>query len=126
VDCSIKKADQNGVQDERVSASPCSERSIDKEAQEMVAALELRIKEEPEDEENEEEEEDRAEEEDICDSGLRVNGETCKVKSGETLLSNGCMLHPVMPVFWCICRKTLFIRMSQFCVTDGFRNGLWQ
>ena len=95
VDCNIKKADQNGVQDERTS-SPLSERSLDKEAQEMVAALEMRIKEEPEDEE--EEEEDRTEgEEDMCDGSLRMNGESHKFKSGESLLWVGCTYHFIMP-----------------------------
>lgn len=83
VDCNSKKADQNGVHDDRAWESPCSERSLDKEAQEMVAALELRIKEEPEDEE-EEEEEDRTERENgIHDSGLHMNGGSYKCKSGE-------------------------------------------
>jgi hypothetical protein len=84
VDCSIKKADQNGVQDETASASPCSERSMEKEAQEMIAALELRIKEEPVDEEEVQEEEDRAEGgEGICDGGLHMNGGSYRVISGE-------------------------------------------
>jgi hypothetical protein len=84
-DCNSKKADQNGVHDDRAWESPCSERSLDKEAQEMVAALELRIKEEPEDEEvdEEEEEEDRTEGENgIHDSGLHMNGGSYKCKSG--------------------------------------------
>jgi hypothetical protein len=94
VDCNSKKADQNGVQDERTS-SPFSERSMDKEAQEMVAALEMRIKEEPEDEE---EEEDRTEgEEDLCDGSLRMNGESHKFKSGESFLWVGCTFHYIMP-----------------------------
>lgn len=84
VDCNSKKADQNGVHDEQ-TLSPFSERSMDKEAQEMVAALEMRIKEEPEDEE--EEEEDRTEgEEDMCDGSLHMNGESHKFKSGESLI----------------------------------------
>lgn len=94
VDCNSKKADQNGVQDER-TLSPFSERSMDKEAQEMVAALEMRIKEEPEDEE--EEEEDRTEEEDMCDGSLRMNGESHKFKSGESLLWVGYICHYIMP-----------------------------
>ena len=64
-DCSDK---QNGVQEDRDSASPCSERSIDKEAQEMVAALEMRIKEETngaEEEDDDIEEMLEEEEEDI-------------------------------------------------------------
>jgi hypothetical protein len=89
VDCSIKKADQNGVQDERASVSPCSERSMDKEAQEMVAALELRIKEEPVDE-------DARAEEGICDNALHMNGGSYRVTSGEAILSVGCMLRSVM------------------------------
>jgi hypothetical protein len=99
VDLNSKKADQNGVQDDRASGSPCSEKSMDKEAQEMVAALELRIKEEPEDEEDEEEEEeegDRIEgENDIRDSGLHMNGKSYKFKSGEALPSVACdiLLH---------------------------------
>jgi len=94
VDCNSKKADQNGVHDEQ-TLSPFSERSMDKEAQEMVAALEMRIKEEPEDEE---EEEDRTEgEEDMCDDSLRMNGEFHKFKSGESLLWVGCTFHYIMP-----------------------------
>jgi len=82
VDCNSKKADQNGVQDER-TLSPLSERSMDKETQEMVAALEMRIKEEPEDEE---EEEDRTEgEEDMCDGSLHMNGESHKFKSDDRI-----------------------------------------
>jgi hypothetical protein len=91
VDCNNKKADQNGVQDDRACGSPCSERSMDKEAQEMVAALELRIKEEPEDEEDEEEEDKTEGENDIRGSGLHMNGESYKFKSGEALPSVGCM-----------------------------------
>jgi hypothetical protein len=88
VDCDIKKADQNGIQDER-TLSPFSERSMDKEAQEMVAALEMRIKEEPEDEEQEE---DRTEgEEYMCDSSLHMNGESHKSKSGKALILAGGM-----------------------------------
>jgi hypothetical protein len=86
VDCNSKKADQNGVHDDRACESPCSERSLDKEAQEMVAELELRIKEEPEDEEvdEEEEEEDGIEGENVIhDSGLHMNGGSYKCKSGE-------------------------------------------
>jgi hypothetical protein len=83
VDCSIKKADQNGIQDETASASPCSERSMDKEAQEMFAALELRIKEEPVDEEVQEEEERAEGGEGICDGGLHMNGGSYRVVSGE-------------------------------------------
>jgi hypothetical protein len=96
VDFNSKKADQNGVQDDRACGSPCSEKSMDKEAQEMVAALELRIKEEPDDEEYEEEEDEEEEgdrtegENDICDSGLHMNGESYKFKSGEALPSVAC------------------------------------
>jgi hypothetical protein len=97
VDCNIKKADQNGVQDER-TLSPFSERSMDKEAQEMVAALEMRSQEEPE---AEEEEEDRTEgEEGVCDGSLLMNGESHKFKSGETLLLVGCM-----QIYWCLYKK---------------------
>ncbi|XP_069692378.1 uncharacterized protein [Periplaneta americana] len=82
-DGSSKKADENGVQDERESASPCSERSIDKEAQEMVAALELRIKEEPEEEEDEVEEEVRTEgDEEQCDN-RHMNGEIHRILPDE-------------------------------------------
>jgi hypothetical protein len=102
VDYNSKKADQNGVQDDRACGSPYSEKSMDKVAQVMVAAFELRIKEEPEDEEEdeweeeEEEEGDRTEgENDIRDSGLRINGESYKFKSGEALPSVACniLLH---------------------------------
>jgi hypothetical protein len=95
--------DQNGVQDDRASGSPCSEKSMDKEAQEMVAALELRIKEEPEDEEYEEEEEeeegDRTEgENDIHDTGLHMNGKSYRFKSGEALPSVACDILFVIPL----------------------------
>jgi hypothetical protein len=77
---------------------------MDKEAQEMVAALEMRIKEEPEDEE---EEEDRTEgEEDMCDGSLRMNGESHKFKSGESLLWVGCH------------RLVLIQKVKQHCVSS--------
>jgi hypothetical protein len=92
VECNSKKADQNGVHNDRACGSPCSDRSLDKEAQEMVAALELRIKEEPEDEEYEEEEEEEEEERTegengIHDSDLHMNGESYKFKSGEAKIT---------------------------------------
>jgi hypothetical protein len=72
---------------------------MDKETQEMVAALELRIKEEPEDEEEEEEEEEEGNrtegENDVHNSGLHMNGESYKFKSGGVLPSVACdiLLH---------------------------------
>jgi hypothetical protein len=94
---------------------------MDKEAQEMVAALEMRIKEEPED--DEEEEEDRTEgEEDMCDGSLRMNGEYHKFKSGESLLWVGCTsFHRA--VDWCLHKSgtALCVVLFFFCLW-GRRN----
>ncbi|PSN57201.1 hypothetical protein C0J52_01469 [Blattella germanica] len=71
VECSSR---QNGVQDDRESSSPCSERSLDREAREMVAALEMRIKDEPREEEEEDDEIEEVDEEETSEMSQHING----------------------------------------------------